>query len=90
MLSEHDFFVVDMMMVRGGGFVKSLATCFHHADVENVQRLKTAFPEIWDSYERMVQPKKPPEVATLQLCQTCHTGHYLPNNFCDHCGELKV
>ena len=89
MMSEHDFMVVDMMQVRGGGFVKALGTLFHHADPENFRRLKVAFPEFWESYEKMAFPKKPPEVATSQLCSVCHIGHYLPSGFCDHCDSKK-
>lgn len=34
----------------GGGFVKSLAATCHHADAANLERIKAAFPEIWEFY----------------------------------------
>ena len=42
----------------GGGFVKALSECFIKADLDNLERLYKAFPEIVEtylkiSYERM-------------------------------------
>ena len=53
-MNEHEFEVVGMMETYGGSFVRSLAKCFHHADMFNVRRLKNAFPEYWTEYELML------------------------------------
>ena len=45
--------VYKAMLKYGGGFVMALAEAFVHADENNLDRLKTAFPEIWRSYKSM-------------------------------------
>lgn len=44
-----------MMEVIGGSFVRALADCYLHADAHNAKRLRDAFPEYFDRYERMFQ-----------------------------------
>ena len=51
---NHNYKVVDKMSVFGGSFVKALAECFTRADGFNFTKLKNAFPEYWDQYEKMV------------------------------------
>jgi hypothetical protein len=41
------------MIERGGGFVQCLGEALCHADCENRQRIKTAFPEYWKQYGKM-------------------------------------
>lgn len=48
---EHE--VLERMENYGGGFVKSLANCFHRADDINFKKLKEAFSEYWKQYEEM-------------------------------------
>jgi hypothetical protein len=41
-----------LIEAQGGSFVKSLAACYYCADPENKQRLRVAFPEYFEEYER--------------------------------------
>jgi len=50
-MNEEEFAVVENMACFGGSFVKALAECFHKADRENFEKLKTAFPNYWKQYE---------------------------------------
>ncbi len=43
---------LQMMANSGGAFVKTLTECYLRADHENKRRLKAAFPEIFDYYDR--------------------------------------
>ena len=47
--------VYKVMRKYGGSFVRSLAEAFVHADENNLDRLKTAFPEIWNQYKEMAR-----------------------------------
>lgn len=42
--------VSENMQRWGGGFVKALGAALSHADMNNTQRIKKAFPEYWDQY----------------------------------------
>lgn len=35
----------------GGSFEKGLAKALFYADIKNAQRIKEAFPEIWEKYK---------------------------------------
>ncbi len=54
-MSDEEMYVVDAMKKYGGSFVKALAECFSRADINNVGRLKLAFPEYWEQYSEMAQ-----------------------------------
>ena len=46
--------LVGMAMRKyGGGFAKSLGMALMHADSDNCERIKSAFPELWDQYLKM-------------------------------------
>ena len=38
------------MITQGGSFVESLGHAYRHADPDNKQKLRTAFPDIFDKY----------------------------------------
>lgn len=44
-----------MMEVLGGSFVKALVSLWYSADSSNKPRVRAAFPEYFDKYERMFQ-----------------------------------
>ena len=52
-MENKDFEIVDTMKRFGGSFVKSLADACFKADAENLERIKKAFPEIWERYQEM-------------------------------------
>jgi len=52
-MDDHEFATVEKMETYGGSFVKALAECFHRADRQNIDKLKVAFPEYWEQYEKM-------------------------------------
>lgn len=47
-----------MMEVLGGSFVQALAHLYYVADSTNKPRVRDAFPEYFDRYERMFQEHK--------------------------------
>jgi hypothetical protein len=55
-ITDHD--VLFAMRIYGGAFVKALATAAMHADRENMERIKTAFPEYWTEYEKLAPHAK--------------------------------
>lgn len=50
--SRHYDNALHMMESFGGSFVKSLAACYYAADSTNKQRLRDAFPEVFERYEQ--------------------------------------
>lgn len=42
-----------MMELHGGSFVRALAECHLRADAANRQRLRGAFPEYFERYEKL-------------------------------------
>ena len=55
MKTEKDYLILDAMSKYGGSFVKQLATLAHCADSENFNKLKVAFANYWDQYERFLK-----------------------------------
>lgn len=47
-----------MMEVLGGSFVKALAHCYLMADTANKKKLRAAFCDVFDRYEKMFQAQK--------------------------------
>ncbi len=45
--------VVAAMERFGGSFVRALAVAAGHADVDNLKRIKAAFPEYWNRYTEL-------------------------------------
>lgn len=56
-MNKEEFEVVETMAKYGGSFVKALAKCFHRADSNNFFRLKIAFCDYWEQYEKMSKNK---------------------------------
>lgn len=48
-----DYWTLEAMRKYGGGFVKQLAELAVHADRFNMQKIKSAWPEYWDQYEKL-------------------------------------
>lgn len=51
-MNAHYDNALHMMESFGGSFVKSLSNCYYCADSGNKQRLRAAFPEVFERYER--------------------------------------
>ena len=47
---NDDIVILDAMDAYGGSFVKSIALAARVADSENYNRLRSAFPDLWDRY----------------------------------------
>jgi len=60
-MNEEEFKTIETMLKYGGGFVKSLANCFHRADVNNFKKLKNAFPKYWEKYNKISKEDKEEE-----------------------------
>ena len=45
--------VAAAMTVYGGSFVAALGSALIHADIDNIRRIKKAFPEYWKQYVKM-------------------------------------
>jgi len=52
-MTEKEIETVDKMSKFGGSFVQALSEAFYHADDDNFQKLKDAFPEYWEKYYNM-------------------------------------
>ena len=50
-LEEEKYFVSRGMAEFGGSFIASLGQALDHADLENAEKIKTAWPEYWEEYK---------------------------------------
>jgi hypothetical protein len=55
-ISEKE--IINTMRIYGGGFASALAVAASHADYDNRERLKRAFPDYWQVFESMAASKK--------------------------------
>ena len=51
---SHDHRIVEAMSKYGGSFAKAIAKAALLADENNYNKLKAAFPELWERYESFV------------------------------------
>ena len=51
---SHDHRIVEAMSKYGGSFAKAIAKAALLADEHNYNKLKAAFPELWERYESFV------------------------------------
>jgi hypothetical protein len=58
-MTDQELNTVQKMIRFGGSFVKALGNAFIHADPNNFQKLKSAFPNYWQEYENFGRAKKP-------------------------------
>jgi hypothetical protein len=50
-MNKHDDNVIlDSMYEYGGSFAKAIALAARVADIENYNRLRAAFPDLWERY----------------------------------------
>ena len=54
-MNIKDYKILRAMDLYGGGFDQSLAQAATLANAENFDRLKAAFPEVWDCYAELVK-----------------------------------
>jgi len=54
-MTNKELNTITAMSRFGGGFAASLANTFLKADSSNFLRLKNAFPELWEQYEKMAK-----------------------------------
>ena len=50
----QDHRIVEAMSKYGGSFAKAIANAAKVADSDNYNKLKQAFPELWERYESFV------------------------------------
>jgi len=50
-----DIHVTQAMKRYGGSFVMHLGQAAQHADTENLEKIKQAFPQIWECYSEMAK-----------------------------------
>lgn len=48
----RDYWTIEAMAKYGGSFVKALAEAAGRADPQNLGRIKFAWPEYWEEYEK--------------------------------------
>ena len=53
-----DYHIVEAMREYGGGFVRSLAACYIHADRENQAIIKASWPVYWQTYRDLARTMK--------------------------------
>jgi len=49
-MNDEDKYTIDRMTRHGGSFVTCLAQAARVADSDNLQRIKTEWPELWRKY----------------------------------------
>jgi hypothetical protein len=49
-LPNEAYRVSKIMITQGGSFVRHLGMALSHADLDNVKRIKKAFPDYWEMY----------------------------------------
>ena len=52
-MSSADFKVISAMRLFGGSFVHALATAASKADPDNLEKIKAAWPELWERYGKL-------------------------------------
>lgn len=57
---DRDAACIAQMASYGGGFVKALARACMAADADNLSRIKTAFPEVWEFYTAAAERESNP------------------------------
>lgn len=57
-MKTEDLNAITAMSRFGGGFASTLAQAFLRADDDNFQRLKNAFPEMWEMYSEIGKSEK--------------------------------
>lgn len=57
-MKTEDLNTINAMSRFGGGFASALANAFLRADANNFQRLKNAFPEMWEMYSEIGKSTK--------------------------------
>ena len=53
-MTTQDSRIIDAMSKYGGSFAKAIANAAKVADSDNYNKLKQAFPELWERYESFV------------------------------------
>lgn len=51
-MTTQDFRIVKSMSIHGGSFAKTIAIAAKLADENNYNKLKQAFPELWEEYKK--------------------------------------
>jgi hypothetical protein len=70
MKPPSDYEILTAMTTYGGGFVNALAHAARKADLDNLRRIKAAFPEYWQQYAAMVpQPEKSEDEIMNDRCR---------------------
>lgn len=49
-MSSADFKVIEAMRLFGGSFVHALASAASKADPDNLEKIKSTWPELWERY----------------------------------------
>ena len=52
-MDANEWMTTELMIIHGGSYAHALGRLFRLADVDNAQRLKVAFPELWTKYQEM-------------------------------------
>jgi hypothetical protein len=50
---NSDYWTIAAMRLLGGGFVRALGDAAIQADVDNLNRIKLAWPEYWARYQAL-------------------------------------
>lgn len=51
----NDYEIVNAMERFGGSFAVAMAAACRRADEDNLERIKAAFPELWEEYANMAR-----------------------------------
>lgn len=55
---EKNWWITEAMIRFGGNFVRELGKLYRRADQTNASRLRSAFPDYWEKYEKLIEKTK--------------------------------
>lgn len=80
--------VTQLMLKRGGSFIKSLAACWRCADESNKKKLEEAFSDYFDEYKKQaeeIQAEKEQELIDNGACPDCLSPDFDEERGCHNC-----
>lgn len=55
---DRNWWIAEAMIHYGGSFVSLLGKLHRHGDLSNQRQLRTAFPELFERYSKMIEKAK--------------------------------
>jgi len=88
-----DMDVIQAMKKFGGGFVAALGEAAQRADLDNLRRIKLAFPDYWERYTELARIELARIAVApnlLEAAKHARTEWRLHGQLTDSCRELEA